>query len=83
MCEGGQDGDDVTHVCEGGQDGDDGVLERLDTLRTPQRHADEEDGASHQLRLALRATVPASSSSATAAAEGAGNTLMRDVAHIT
>ena len=70
---------------EGGQDGDDGVFERLDTLRAPQRHADEEDGASHQLRLALRATVPASSSSATAAAaaEGAGNTLMRDVAHIT
>ena len=69
---------------EGGQDGDDGVFERLDTLRAPQRHADEEDGASHQLRLALRAAVPTtSSSSATAAAEGASNTLMRDVAHIT
>ena len=67
---------------EGGQDGNDGMFERLDALRAPQRHADEEDGASHQLRLALRATVPASSS-ATAAAEGAGNTLMRDVAHIT
>ena len=68
---------------EGGQDGNDGMFERLDALRAPQRHADEEDGASHQLRLALRAAVPASSSSATDAAEGAGNTLMRDVAHIT